>query len=235
MPREATTALQLKSRLPVEEHAERILAKIDDSRVTLIIGATGCGKSTQIPKIIRRHLDLRRRVLCVQPRRMAVVAVATRVAEELGEQLGGAEVGYHIGAAKLAELDKTKLLFVTAGILLESLKSNGESALAPYGAIIIDEVHERSCENDTALACLKQLMLHSKELSNLKLVLMSATADVSRYSDYVRRLCDDEEPATYALGGSSVVYNTTHLFLKDALAAVEDTELGDPALFEKQV
>ena len=131
MPREATTALQLKSRLPVEEHAERILAKIDDSRVTLIIGATGCGKSTQIPKIIRRHLDLRRRVLCVQPRRMAVVAVATRVAEELGEQLGGAEVGYHIGAAKLAELDKTCLLFVTAGILLESLKINGESVLAP--------------------------------------------------------------------------------------------------------
>eukprot|EP00966_Prymnesium_polylepis_P262220 6057083-Prymnesium_polylepis.1 len=72
--------------LPVERHAKQILEKIDTHRVTLVIGATGCGKSTQVPKMLRKHL--KQRVLCVQPRRMAVVAVATRVAEELNEPLG---------------------------------------------------------------------------------------------------------------------------------------------------
>ena len=202
--------------LPIEQHASAILAKVDSHRVTLIIGATGCGKSTQVPKLLRQHL--RRRVLCVQPRRMAVVAVATRVAEELDEPLGEGAVGYHIGAAKQAELDKTQLMFVTAGIFLEMLKFNGVASMALYGAVVIDEVHERSCENDVSLACLRQLALHAKELRTLKIVLMSATADISRYSDFVKPLCTDAgRPATYAIGESATVYNTTKRYLKDAI------------------
>ena len=207
-----------RTTLPVERHATQIKEKIESHRVTLIIGATGCGKSTQVPKMLRSHL--RKRVLCVQPRRMAVVAVATRVAEELDEALGDGAVGYHIGAAKMAELDKTQLMFVTAGIFLETLKCQGAEALALYGAVVIDEVHERSCENDIALACLVQLALHTKELHALKIVLMSATADVRRYTDFVRPLCTDSggKPGMYAIGESATVYNTTKRYLRDAIS-----------------
>ena len=130
--------------LPVQQHAARILDQVDGNRVTIIIGATGCGKSTQIPKMLRSHL--KGRVLCVQPRRMATGAVASRVAEELCEPLGGLVVGYHIGAACLAFIDRTEVLFVTAGIFLKQLKSHGAAALANFAAVVIDEVHERSCE-----------------------------------------------------------------------------------------
>ena len=217
--------------LPVERHAKQILEKIDTHRVTLVIGATGCGKSTQVPKLLREHL--KQRVLCVQPRRMAVVAVATRVTEELNEPLGEGVVGYHIGAAKQAELDKTQLMFVTAGIFLETLKHQGVAAMARYGAVVIDEVHERSCENDVALACLMQLAVHAKELRTLKIVLMSATADVRRYADFVKPLCTDWPfPGMYAIGDTATVFNTATRYLRDA---VKEAEVETPIeLFERQ-
>jgi len=197
--------------------------KVDSNRVTIVIGATGCGKSTQLPQMLCMHL--RKRVLCVQPRCMAVVAVATRVSQELGEPLGEGTVGYHIGAAKVAELDNTQLMFVTAGIFLQTLKSDGAAALEQYGAVIVDEVHERSCENDLALACLMQLAIHAKELRALRIVLMSATADVRRYREFVRQLCDDHagKPGEYAIGESAKVYNTTSRYLRDALTEAESS------------
>ena len=215
--------------LPAERHAEKIIEKIDDNRVTFIIGATGCGKSTQVPKMLRGHL--RKRILCVQPRRMAVVAVATRVAEELDEPLGEKAVGYHIGAAKMAELDNTELMFVTAGIFLETLKCEGAASMARYGAVIIDEVHERSCENDLAFACLVQLALTAKELRNLKIVLMSATADVRRYTEFVRVLCAGTggAPGLYAIGDNATVYSTTKRYLKDAIANAYPSEHSRPS------
>lgn len=203
--------------LPIEDHFERICSKIDDNRVTILSGATGCGKSTKVPKLLRDHLQAR--VLCVQPRRMAVVAVATRVAELLDVTLGGPVVGFHIGASMQAESDKTELMFVTAGIFLEMLKSNGAASVAPYGAVVIDEVHERSCENDLALACLMQLAT-TQELRSLKIILMSATADVGRYQRFVQPLCTDGQPGLYNMG-SKEFYDIKRRWLKDALAEAD--------------
>ena len=216
--------------LPIEAHAQTILAKVDNNRVCLIIGATGCGKSTQMPKLLRDHL--KRRVLVVQPRRMAVVAVASRVAEELGVPLGGKVVGYNIGGMQSAELDHTEMLFVTAGIFLEMLKCHGAASLRAYGAVVIDEVHERSCENDLGLACLNQLALHADELHELRVVLMSATADVRRYSEFMRPLCDDEEPAQFAFGETARVHNTTVRYLKEAIDAAALPETSSTGAYE---
>ena len=180
--------------LPVQQHAARILDQVDGNRLTIL----------QIPKMLRSHF--KGRVLCVQPRRMATVAVASRVAEELCEPLGGLVVGYHIGAACLALIDRTEILFVTAGIFLEQLKSHGAAALANFAAVVIDEVHERSCENDLGLACLVQLASSAKELRSLRIVLMSATAAVPRYSEFMRPLCEQGQlPGQVALGESAVV------------------------------
>ena len=97
-------------------------------------------------------------------------------------------------------------MFVTAGIFLEQLKSHGAAALASFAAVVIDEVHERSCENDLGLACLVQLASRAKELRSLRIVLMSATAAVPRYSEFMRPLCEQgQAPGQVALGESAVV------------------------------
>ena len=82
----------------------------------------------------------------------------------------------------------------------------GAAALAHFATVVIDEVHERSCENDLGLACLVQLAASAKELRSLRIVLMSATADVRRYSEFMRPLCEQGQlPGKVALGESAVV------------------------------
>ena len=144
--------------LAAHRQRRQILSVVQDNRVTMIVGDTGCGKSTQVPKILLDQVG--GRVLCTQPRRLAVVAVASRVAEELGEELGGSVVGYHIGQDARAH-EHTKLVFSTIGIALEQIKSLGLAALTRYSCIIVDEVHERSAESDVVLACIRQLAPHA--------------------------------------------------------------------------
>lgn len=108
-------------------------------------------------------------MLCTQPRRLAVVSIAKRVAEERGVLLGGDEVGYRIGQRPHYN-NRTRIVFATAGILLEDLKAHGAAALTRYKVIVLDEVHERSVESDLVLACVREFM---KEQRRVKLVLMS--------------------------------------------------------------
>jgi HrpA-like RNA helicase len=115
-------------------------------------------------------------------RRLAVVAVASRVAQTCNAVLGGPHVGYHVGQYNRSTKE-TSLLFATAGILLEDLRANGIEVMQRYACILIDECHERSTESDLCLAVIKQLMiLHPHE--PMRLVLMSATFDHARYKTY---------------------------------------------------
>ena len=94
----------------------------------------------------------------------------------------GDKVGYHVGQNRLAS-NKTKLLFATAGILLEELKSNGIGALMKYKVLLIDECHERSCESDLCLVIIKILMLKYPK-SNIRIILMSATFNQGKYTSF---------------------------------------------------
>lgn len=168
------------SSLPVMALKDRIVEKILVNRVTLIVGETGCGKSSQVPQfLLEQNVSP---ILCTQPRRFAVVAVAKMVAKARNCELGE-EVGYHIGHSKLLS-SRSKIFFKTAGVLLDEMQDKGFHAL-DYKVIILDEVHERSIESDLVLVCVKQFMLKNKDL---RVVLMSATADIGRYKDYFRDL-----------------------------------------------
>ncbi len=135
-------------------------------------------------------------VLCTQPRRLAVVAVATHVAKQRNVTLGGEEVGYHVGQQNFST-KSTKLLFATAGILLEELKCNGLEALAKYKCVVIDECHERSPESDLCLSIIKSFMkVHLR--ARIHIVLMSATFDHGRYRSFFADVpgCEDIDTVT---------------------------------------
>ena len=135
--------------------------------------------------------------MCSQPRRLAAVTIAERVAAERHSLIGG-EVGYAIGQRAVATT-KTRLVFVTAGSLLGRLRAKGESALSGVRFVIIDEVHERSTENDLLLAVLKQMMLFSsrkrstpeaKVIQQVNIVIMSATFNRDKYASYFSSIPD---------------------------------------------
>ncbi|KAK3407422.1 hypothetical protein EUGRSUZ_K03477 [Eucalyptus grandis] len=181
--------------LPIAALREKIVEKILENRVTLIVGETGCGKSSQVPQfLLEKNISP---VVCTQPRRFAVVAVAKMVAKARNCELGG-EVGYHIGHLKNIS-SSSKIAFKTAGVLLEEIREKGVNALA-YKAIILDEVHERSIESDLLLVCVKQFLLKNK---NLRVVLMSATADIARYRDYFGDIARDERVEVLAIPNSN--------------------------------
>lgn len=183
------------SSLPVMAMRERIVEKILENRVTLIVGETGCGKSSQVPQFL---LDEGMEpILCTQPRRFAVVAVAKMVAKARNCEVGG-EVGYHIGHSRHLS-ERSRIVFKTAGVLLDELQEKGMNALK-YKAVILDEVHERSVESDLVLVSLKQFLMKNNDL---RVVLMSATADISRYRDYFKDLGRGERVEVLAIPSSN--------------------------------
>mmetsp|Transcript_26930 Transcript_26930/g.42078 ORF Transcript_26930/g.42078 Transcript_26930/m.42078 type:complete len:434 (-) Transcript_26930:33-1334(-) len=200
-----------KQSLPIEGARDQIFHDLEMNRVIFICGATGCGKSSQVPKML---YEAGMTVLCTQPRRLAVISVAKRVAEELEVDLG-IEVGYHVGQQNQSSAF-TDLLFISAGMLLEYFRSQGGKALDKYNVVVIDEVHERSVENDLILSCIKSFM---KENKQLKLVIMSATAEFKRYSDYFSTLTDHLKMVAVDQMSSTEApsYEVQEVFLEEAI------------------
>ncbi|GFP85590.1 zinc finger CCCH domain-containing protein 31 [Phtheirospermum japonicum] len=197
------------SELPVSAMRDKIVEKIMGNRVTLIIGETGCGKSSQIPQyLLEQNMEP---ILCTQPRRFAVVAVARMVAASRNCEVGG-EVGYHIGHSRVFS-SSSKIVFKTAGVLLDEMREKGFNALK-YKVIVLDEVHERSVESDLVLVCIKQFLLRKNDL---RVVLMSATADISRYREYFKDLGRDERVEVLAIPpsvGKNIVFQRNVLYLE---------------------
>ncbi|CAD0203892.1 unnamed protein product [Chrysodeixis includens] len=167
--------------LAINDYKEQILDRIQGYPVVIIEGPTGCGKTTQVPQWILDDCYQARRackIIVTQPRRIAAISIANRVAQERGWDVGGL-VGYQVGLDAKASSD-TRIHYVTTGILLQKLVA--AKTMNEYTHIILDEVHERGQEMDFLLLVVKRLLYTVSP--NVKVVLMSATFNSKAFSDY---------------------------------------------------
>ncbi|OAY24900.1 probable pre-mRNA-splicing factor ATP-dependent RNA helicase DEAH9 isoform X1 [Manihot esculenta] len=167
-------------RLPVYKYRTAILYLVETHATTIIVGETGSGKTTQIPQYLKEAgwADGGRVIACTQPRRLAVQAVASRVAEEMGVKLGE-EVGYTIRFEDLTNSGVTMIKFLTDGVLLREMMD--DPLLTKYSVIMVDEAHERSISTDILLGLLKKIQRRRPEL---RLIISSATIEAKSMSAF---------------------------------------------------
>ncbi|MCJ1257295.1 hypothetical protein MMC24_005120 [Lignoscripta atroalba] len=165
--------------LPIYTFREQLLAAVAEYQVLIIVGETGSGKTTQIPQYLHEagYTKGGLKVGCTQPRRVAAMSVAARVAEEMGVKVGN-EVGYAIRFED-ATSDKTILKYMTDGMLLREFLT--EPDLGGYSALMIDEAHERTLHTDILFGLVKDITRFRPEL---KLLISSATMDAQKFAKY---------------------------------------------------
>ncbi len=164
--------------LPISDKRDDIAALINQHQVVILCGETGSGKTTQLPKIcLELGRGFKGQIGHTQPRRLAAITVAQRIADELKTELGQ-QVGYKI-RFQGKENDKTLVKLMTDGILLAEIKS--DPFLSQYDTLILDEAHERSLNIDFLLGYMKWLL---PKRPDLKLIVTSATIDPDRFSKH---------------------------------------------------
>ncbi|ELR52652.1 Putative ATP-dependent RNA helicase DHX34 [Bos mutus] len=164
-----------RAALPIAQYRHRILQMLKEHQVVVVAGDTGCGKSTQVPQYLLAAGCSH--VACTQPRRIACISLAKRVGFESLSQYGS-QVGYQIRFESTRSA-ATKIVFLTVGLLLRQMQR--EPSLPQYQVLIVDEVHERHLHNDFLLGVLQRLL---PQRPDLKVVLMSATINISLFSSY---------------------------------------------------
>ena len=208
----ARELLKVRSTLPVYRNRTKIMDYIEANQVTILIGETGSGKSTQIPQFLLDYLYAKRihgSIAVTQPRRVAAINLATRVASEHGCNLGE-QVGYSVRFDTVVS-GKTRLKYLTDGMLLRELMMNKK--LEEYSVIIIDEAHERTILTDLILGFLKTL-IHG-ERPDLKLIVMSATLQAERFSAFF-----DSAPILFVEGRK---FNVSEYYLSSPSEDIVDS------------
>ncbi|KAK1928787.1 putative ATP-dependent RNA helicase DHX35 [Phytophthora citrophthora] len=185
-----------RARLPVSKHRDEILYAIETHATTVLLGATGSGKTTQVPQYlleagwatprprntgINAQTSRNRVIVCTQPRRVAAVTIAERVAQEMGCRVGE-EVGYAVRFEEKCDPERTKIKFVTDGLLLR--ETMRDPLLSRYSVVMLDEAHERNLETDLLLGLIKKIQ---KKRPDLRVIIASATLQVDTIVKFFRR------------------------------------------------
>ncbi len=150
--------LKKRRNLPVHKQRAEFLDLIHNNQILVLVGETGSGKTTQIPQFLlfdEQPQLKQRQIACTQPRRVAAMSVAQRVADELDVKLGE-EVGYSIRFEDCTS-DKTLLKYMTDGMLLREAMT--DPMLSRYSAIILDEAHDRTLATDILMGLIKQVIV----------------------------------------------------------------------------
>eukprot|EP00002_Diphylleia_rotans_P005867 TRINITY_DN1507_c0_g1_i11.p1 TRINITY_DN1507_c0_g1~~TRINITY_DN1507_c0_g1_i11.p1 ORF type:complete len:713 (+),score=145.57 TRINITY_DN1507_c0_g1_i11:50-2188(+) len=171
--------LDKRQTLPMWENRDQFIDLVRKNQTVILVGETGSGKTTQVPQFLVEagFTERRKLVGCTQPRRVAAMSVARRVAEEMDVTLGE-EVGYNIRFEDVTS-PKTMLKYLTDGMLLR--ESMFDPLLEKYSVIILDEAHERTLATDVLFGMLKGIL---KQRPDLRLVVMSATLDAEGFCKY---------------------------------------------------
>ena len=172
-----------RANLPAHGSRTALLEAARASQSLVICGETGCGKSTQVPQYLLEEAiaagtGAACTVLIAQPRRVAAISLAERVAAERGEAVGET-VGYSIRHEGVHSAASTRLLFCTTGVILRRLQE--DPSLAGVSHVVVDEAHERTADGDFLLMVLRRLL---RTRDDLRVLLMSATLDATLFSSY---------------------------------------------------
>jgi len=173
---------KFREKLPCFRERSNILKNIFENQVVVISGETGCGKTTQVPQYILEDALSSGHgvsVVCTQPRRVAAITVAERVAQETGTRLGDV-VGYQVRHDSVPPRSMSSIMYCTTGVLVQRLQS--DKMLNQFTHVIVDEIHERDVMADILLVMLKKILPIRPKL---KLILMSATLNAERFSEYM--------------------------------------------------
>ncbi|KAK9901865.1 hypothetical protein M0R45_001889 [Rubus argutus] len=169
---------QQNRNLPIYKLKKQLIQAVHENQILVVIGETGSGKTTQVTQYLAEAGYTRKgKIGCTQPRRVAVMSVAKRVAEEFGCGLGE-EVGY---AMRFEDCTgpETVIKYMTDGMLFREILIDND--LSQYSVIMLDEAHERTIHTDVLFGLLKQLV---KRRPDLRLIVTSATLDAEKFSAY---------------------------------------------------
>ena len=185
--RRAQSIDQVRKSLPIYDYRDDILKAVEEHPVLIVCAETGSGKTTQLTQYLHEagYTKNGMKIGCTQPRRVAAMSVAARVAEEMGTKVGY-EVGYSIRFEDMTS-DKTVVKYLTDGMLLREFLT--EPDLASYSALIIDEAHERTLSTDILFGLVKDI---ARFRPDLRLLISSATMDAEKFSEYF-----DDAPVFY--------------------------------------
>lgn len=172
----ATELLSVRQALPAWQCREQLLEAVQSKQVTLVIGETGCGKSTQVPQFILEACP-GANILVTQPRRISALSLAHRVAQERGETVGHV-VGYSVHLEHQSS-PRTRLHFCTAGVARRRILETPD--LPEVTHVVMDELHERDKVTDFLLIAIRDLLARRPEL---RIILMSATMQHETFQKY---------------------------------------------------
>jgi len=208
--------LEKRRKLPAYLERENFLTMLRGNRCIVVTGETGCGKTTQCPSFIYEENPKAKIVVC-QPRRLAAVSVATRVAEELACSIGE-DVGYMVKGDSKAT-NSTRIVFCTYGVILRRLQDDPDLQAVDY--VVLDEIHERGIESDFTLALLMSAL---SRRNNLKLILMSATISTDKFADYLGQSLNIPPAPILSIPGQT--FPVTQYYKKDYEEIVRNRPLN---------
>uniref|UniRef100_A0A3Q3A8T5 ATP-dependent RNA helicase TDRD9 n=1 Tax=Kryptolebias marmoratus TaxID=37003 RepID=A0A3Q3A8T5_KRYMA len=194
------------------KNRQELISLIENNSVVIIRGATGSGKTTQLPQYILDHYNEKNapcNIVVTQPRKIGATSIARWVATQRKCTLGSM-VGYQVGLEKLAT-EHTRLIYMTTGVLLQKLVLS--KCLTEFSHIFLDEVHERTEEMDFLLLVVRKL-LHSNS-RYIKIILMSATINCREFAEYFATPVYGKMSPAYVFEVEGAPYAVEEFYLDD--------------------